>query len=126
MVPTAGWDWDDLLAAAGGMLDKAFNPERCGATLRYGDAGSSSALRGCGRLVYEGTKDEGDEGDGLLASVQGQIRDACWGEDADESDGYVQHRFTFDREPNVFDDVGGVEAWQGLNEKLKKTRLGGK
>jgi hypothetical protein len=37
--------------------------------------------------------------------------------------GRTRHQFSFDREPAVFDDVGGMELWRGLNEQLKKGRL---
>ena len=36
----------------------------------------------------------------------------------------VQVLFTFERDPAIFDDVGGVVLWKGLNEKMKEGRLG--
>ena len=58
-------------------------------------------------------------------SACGCIRPACWGEDGRGGDGHVLHRFTFERDEGIFDDVGGIETWKELNEALKKTRLGG-
>ena len=39
------WHWEALAKEAGGMLDQAFSPDRGGATMRYGDAGSAYTLR---------------------------------------------------------------------------------
>ena len=123
-MPARGWDWDDLLAVAGTMLDKAFNPDKCGASLRYGDAGDGEMLRQLGGLVWDG--EHRGVADGEMARVNGLIATACWGEDERDDAGGIQHRFTFEREVSIFDDVGGVEAWKELNEALKKTRLGGR
>ena len=46
-------------------------------------------------------------------------------DDEYDDEGNVRHRFSFDREPELFDDVGGVDLWKQLNEELKKGRLGG-
>jgi hypothetical protein len=37
--------------------------------------------------------------------------------------GHTRHHFSFDREPAVFDDVGGMALWKELNNQLKKGRL---
>lgn len=117
-VVPSGTDWEGLLSAAGEQLDKAFNADRCRATARYGEAGTSGAFRRCAALVYEG-----EGGDGLAATLAGQIGTACWGDDERDGAGLVQHRFSFDREPAIFDNVGGVEAWRELNQRLKAGRL---
>ena len=70
-----------------------------------------------GRIVYEGDPH-------LVENLRAEIGAACWGEDERASDGHVVHRFSFDREPEIFDDVGGVRAWRELNETLKAGRLG--
>ena len=66
----------------------------------------------------------GGGGDGLAEQVSARIERACGGEDTADEEGAAQHRFTFDREPSIFDDVGGVQAWKRLNEQLKAGRLG--
>ena len=118
VIPKAGWQFDDYCELAVSMLDKAFSPERSSATLRYGEAGSATALRAFAKLVCE-------EEEGLRAKVLRDINVACWGEDERGGDGHVLHRFTFERDEGIFDDVGGIETWKELNEALKKTRLGG-
>lgn len=119
----AEWQWEALLGAAGHMLDKGFHPERCGAKHRYGDeAGDGDVMRRQAAIVYEAGRPKGD---GLAPRMRDAIKLACWGEDEYDEEGNVLHRFSFDREPELFDDVGGVELWKDLNAQLKKGRLGG-
>ena len=62
--------------------------------------------------------------DGLIERTQAQIEHACTGEEERDESGFLLHRFTFDRDPSVFDDVGGVLLWKRLNDQLKQGRLG--
>ena len=197
-------EWGPLLDAAAPMLDKGFNPEKCGAEHRYGPRAAGSALRAVAHAVYTGQlgvgggrggrrRDDRDHSDGnrssasddsddssdgdaatqrplarrrevdpcqprsphsprgdggvaadvgasheaLAERVFAQIQHACFphaDEDATaENDAMARAAapagadhvyFTFDREPAVFDDVGGVELWKEFNEKLKEGRLG--
>ena len=117
------WEWTGLLQAAAGMLDKGFHPEKCGAVHRYGeDAGDGSEIRRLATVIYEAGVPGGDS---LADRMRDGIKLACWGDDEYDDEGNVRHRFSFDREPELFDDVGGVDLWKQLNEELKKGRLGG-
>jgi hypothetical protein len=63
------------------MLDKGFNPDRCGAQNRYGrQAGAGDTMRLLGGFVWDGAA----VADGLREKVDGQISTACWG--GDEND----------------------------------------
>lgn len=171
-----GWDWADTLGTAGGMLDKGFHPEKCGAEVRYGPRAAGTAMRRLGSMMYDvggraggggggGENDDSggsasEEGDGsdsdsedettlrararkrehacrrqpkrqpqpaaadVPARLRAEIQEACGGDDTTDQEGYVNHQFTFDRDPTVFDDVGGVLLWRRLNEQLKRGRLG--
>jgi hypothetical protein len=117
------WEWTALLQAAAGMLDKGFHPEKCGAVHRYGeDAGDGAEIRRLATVIYEAGVPGGDS---LADRMRDGIKLACWGDDEYDDEGNVRHRFSFDREPELFDDVGGVDLWKQLNEELKKGRLGG-
>ena len=58
------------------------------------------------------------------ARLRKEIGEACGGDDTTDDEGFAHHQFTFDRDPTVFDDVGGVLLWKRLNEQLKRGRLG--
>ena len=153
--PSARWDWEAFLEVAATMLDNGFSPERCHAEVRYGPRAGGAALRLQGTLAYEGPAAAACEDarapgaaagnsnppaarhppagsphaegelDTLMGEVEAAVGAACWGDDARDGAGAVQHRFTFDREPAVFDSVGGIKLWKSLNERLKAGRLGG-
>ena len=113
------WEWSALLHAAGAMLDKGFHPEKCGAGYRYGEAAAGDAMRRVGAMVYDASKERVD-------ALRQAVLSVCWGDDATDDDGMVLHRFSFESgaDAGIFDDVGGVELWQALNQTLKATRLG--
>jgi hypothetical protein len=114
----AEWEWAALLRTAGGMLDRGFNPERCGAQHRYGEAAGGEAMRKLSAIVYDASAEP-------VEALRGAILAACWGDDQRDAEGFVVHRFSFDAgdEAGIFADVGGVQLWRGLNEQLKATRL---
>ena len=62
----------------------------------------------------------------MAAETAARIASACAGDDSTDDEGFALHAFTFDRDPSIFDDVGGVELWKRLNEHLKAGRLGGR
>lgn len=112
-----GWSWSAMLEAAGGMLDRGFHPEKCGAVHRYGPTASGDAMRTWATTLY-------DEEPEVVEAVRAEIEVACWGDDEADSEGHMLHCFSFDREPEAFADVGGVRLWKGLNDTLKAGRLG--
>ena len=67
----------------------------------------------------------GKRADNLAQETAARIASACAGDDSTDDEGFALHAFTFDRDPSIFDDVGGVELWKRLNEHLKAGRLGG-
>lgn len=111
------WEWPALITAAGGMLDKGFNPEQCGAHYRYGEVAGGESMRRVASLVYDSSTAQVDE-------LRGAIVDACWGEDTYDAEGHLVHQFSFERGADIFKDVGGAPIWILLNDKLKAGRLG--
>ena len=112
------WEWSALLRAAGAMLHKGFHPEQCGADRRYGEAAAGVAMRRVGAMVYSSVE--------RVDALRSFVFSSCWGDDANDDDGAVLHRFSFESgaDAGIFADVGGVQLWRVLNEALKATRLG--
>ena len=90
---------------------------------RRGRERGDRGVGGGGEATIAAANGGGD--DRLAERVFGQIRKACHPEQGEEEEAHDLHRFTFDRDPSIFDDVGGVELWKKLNEQLKAGRLGG-
>ena len=138
------FDWAALLLAAGGMLHRGFHPEQCGAQHRYGEKAAGDAMRALNAIVYA----EKPSGSGAKAAAQKAqqtqtqpqeasatspveelrtaIGHACWGEDQEDEEGCLVHRFSFEKgeADGIFEDVGGVQLWVRLNESLKATIKG--
>lgn len=141
------WAWEPFLALAAPRLLRSFSPEVSQPANLYGDeAGTAHALRALVRTVYD--DDDGSSG-GRVGVGAGRPSTDLWlewmqsvgyrdesGQDEDETDDAPtasgrprprRHLLTFDRDPAVFANVGGVDAWRlFLNQLNAETCKGGR
>lgn len=111
------WSWDAFLRMARSSLLKAFNPEKCRAELRYGDrAGKGAEFRRVAATVYADSR-----GPGEAEAARRTLRELVGFSDSGrDEEGKTQHQLTFDRNPAVFAEVGGREAWKELLRAIGK------